>query len=201
MRDTAPSSHWRISAPRIACGAPDRRSPHFSTIATSHWLPPKASRYTPPPKPYLPFGSNPSPPPPPPILPYAPDSLLSPPPFIPARAFWTLPVTLPVTHTFHFGSPSTAYTGPVIHCLPPCSFRPSSVPQTSVSPGLLIPSAFYTPLPTTTSLPHPHPYLTHKTPPTLTHWWFSTWGAQSHHPTDGSPPLTHQPINLHLPTP
>ena len=51
-------------------------------------------------------------------------------PFIPDRAFWTIPVTLPVTHTFHFGSPSTAYTGPVIHCLPPChSVRhPSSRP-------------------------------------------------------------------------
>ena len=44
-------------------------------------------------------------------------------------------------------------------------------------------------------------YLTHKTPPTLTYWWFSTWGAQPHHPTDRSPPLMHQPINLHLPTP
>ena len=42
-------------------------------------------------------------------------------------------------------------------------------------------------------------YLTHTTPPTLTHWWFSTWGAQHRHPTDGSLPLTHQPINLHPP--
>ena len=57
------------------------------------------------------------------------------------------------------------------------------------------------PLPSTNS---PTPlYLRHKTPPTctLTHWWFSMWGAQPRHPTDGSPPLTHQPINLHLPTP
>ena len=29
----------------------------------------------------------------------------------------------------------------------------------------------------------------------MTHWWFSTWGAQPRHPTDGSPPLTHQPID------
>ena len=72
---------------------------------------------------------------------------------------------------------------------PPCPFRPSSILQTSVGPGLLMPSAFYTP-------PALY-YLTHKTPPTLTHWWFSTWGAQPRHPTDGSLPLTHHPINLH----
>ena len=30
---------------RCVCGAPDRRSPHSSTIATSHWLHPKVSRY------------------------------------------------------------------------------------------------------------------------------------------------------------
>ena len=65
-----------------------------------------------------------------PLLPYAPDSLLPLPPFIPARPFWTLPVTLRVKHTFHFGSPSTAYTGPVIHCLPrvPSVRHPSSRP-------------------------------------------------------------------------
>ena len=44
-----------------------------------------------------------------PLLPYAPDFLLPPSPFIRARAFWTLPVTLPVNHTFHFGSPPTTY--------------------------------------------------------------------------------------------
>ena len=130
-----------------------------------------------------------------PLLPYAPDSLL---PFIPARAFWTLQAALPVNHTFCFSSPSTAYTCLVIDCPPPCLSHPSSVLQTSVGPGLLIPSAFYPP--PSTNPPNPL-YLTHKTPPTLTHWWFSTWRAQSRHPTDGPPPLMHQPINLHLPSP
>ena len=55
-----------------------------------------------------------------PLLPYGLDSLLPPSPFIPAQAFLTFPVALPVNHTFQFGSPSTAYTGPVIHCLPSC---------------------------------------------------------------------------------
>ena len=34
----------------------------------------------------------------------------------------------PISHTFHFCSPSTTYTGPVIHCLPPCPFHPTSRP-------------------------------------------------------------------------
>ena len=135
-----------------------------------------------------------------PLLPYAPDSLLPLPPLHPDRAFWTLPVTLPVNHTFHFGSPSTAYTGPVIHCLPvplPSVIRPPDQcrPRTPYPFHILHPPAFNYP-------PPPTPlYLTHKTPPTLTHWWLSTWGAQPRHPTDRSPPLTHQPIDLHLPTP
>ena len=144
------------------------QSTSFPTNPVAILLPPGP---TPPP-----FGSNlsfpPPPPPPPPLLPYAPNSLLSPYPLLPARAFCTLPVALPVKHTFHFGSPSTAYTGPIIHCLPPCPFRPSSVLQTSVGPGLLIPTTFYTPLPS--NYPPTPLYLTHKAPPTLTHWWFST---------------------------
>ena len=110
----------------------------------------------------------------------------------------TLPFRFPV-HRLHWSRHSLS---------PPCPFRPSSIRQTSVGPVLLIPSAFYTPLPSTTPPPpppHTHTltplYLAHKTPPTLTHWWFSTWGAQPRHPTDRSPPLTHQPINLYLPTP
>ena len=43
--------------------------------------------------------------------------------------------------------------------------------------------------------------MEHTTPHTLAHWWFSTWGAQPPHPIDRSPPLTHQPINFHPPTP
>ena len=75
-----------------------------------------------------------------PLLPYAPSSLLPPPPFPPS----SLPVTLPVNHTFHFGSPSPPTLVPSF-TVSPCPFRPSSVLQTSVGPGLLIPSAFYTP--------------------------------------------------------
>ena len=109
------------------------------------FLPKSQSLYSSPkPCPPSPFGSNPSPLP---LLPYAPNSLL--PPFIPTRAFWTVQVAIPVNHTFRFDSPSTTYTGPIIHCLPPCPFCPSSFNQTSVGPGLLICSAFYTPLPST----------------------------------------------------
>ena len=56
-----------------------------------------------------------------------------------------------VNGTFRFSSSSAAYIGLVIDCLPPCPFRPLSVLQTSVSPGLLIPSAF--------SPQTPHPAL------------------------------------------
>ena len=70
--------------------------------------------------------------------------------------------------------------------VPIVPFHPSSVLQTSVDPGLLIPSAFYTPPPPLPSTnPHTTLYLAHTTPPTLTHWWFNTWGAQPHHPTIG----------------
>ena len=121
---------------------------------------PWASRYTPPPGPTPPFGSNPSSLP---LLSYAPSSPL--PPFIPTRAFWTLQVALPVNHTFRFDSPSTAYTGPIIHCLPPCPFRLSSVLQTSVGSGL-IPSAFYTP-PALNYPPYPPPHRPLPLPNTL----------------------------------
>ena len=117
---------------------------HYSNLPLASSL--SQSLYSPIPRPYPPFGSNSSS-----LHPttLCPDSLLPLLPVIPTRAFWALPVTLPVNHTFHFGSPPNAYTGPVIHCLPPCLFRPSSVLQTSAGPGLLIPSAFYTPLPST----------------------------------------------------
>ena len=77
-----------------------------------------------------------------PLLPYAPDSLLPPFPLHPGPGLQD-----PVNNTFRFGSLSTAYTGPVIHCPPLCPFRPSSILQTSVDPGLLITSAFYSPPP------------------------------------------------------
>ena len=70
----------------------------------------------------------------------------------------------------------------------PCSFCPPSVLQTSVGRGPLIPSAFYTP-PALNYPPYPL-YLTHKTPTTLTHWWFSTWGAEPRHLSDGSTRFT-----------
>ena len=82
-------------------------------------------------------------------------------------------------------------------CLPPCPFRPSSRPVWARYSRPLPDVTF--PLPS--SNPHTPLYLTQTTPPTLAHWWFSTWGAQPPHPTDGSPPLTHQPITLHLPAP
>ena len=130
---------------RIVRGAPDRRSPYFSTIATSHsisqslYFPPPP----PPPRPYPPpFGSNPSSPPPYYPMPSTPSSPL--PPFILARAFWTLPVTLPVNHT-SISVPRRPPTLVPSFTVSPYPFRPSSILQTSVGPGLLIPSAFYTP--------------------------------------------------------
>ena len=189
-------------------GAPDRRSPHFSTIATSHGFFPKPVAILLPQALPPSFGSKSVAPPPNYPMPPTPSSPL--PPFIPTRALWTLPVTLPVNRT----SISVLRPPPTLvqsFTVPPCPFRPSSIPQTSVGPGLLIPSAFYTP--PALNYPRPHPlYLTHKTPPTLIHWWFSTWGAHPRHPTDRSrgaqprhptdrSPLSHQPINLHLPTP
>ena len=80
-----------------------------------------------------------------PLLPYAPDSLLPPSPPSsrpgPSEPFqWhslstTLPFRFPV-HRLHWSHHSLS---------PPCPFRPSSIIQTSVGPGLLIPSEFYTP--------------------------------------------------------
>ena len=51
---------------------------HFSTIATSHWLPPWASRYTPPPGPNSPFVSNPLSLPPTTLCPRLPPPLFPP---------------------------------------------------------------------------------------------------------------------------
>ena len=53
---------------------------------------------------------------------------------------------------------------------PPCPFRPSSVLQTSVGPGLLIPSAFCTP----PAINYP-PY-----PPSTWHTWRHVCGAPDH---------------------
>ena len=118
------------------CGAPDRRSP-LAALAqppsdTTHVSVTKPLTPT---LPLLVLIQSPSP-----LLPYAPDSLLPPSPLHPGPGLQD-----PVNNTFRFGSLSTAYTGPVIHCPPLCPFCPSSVLQTSVDPGLLITSAFYTP--------------------------------------------------------
>ena len=143
-----------------------------------------------------PFGSNPSS-----LPPYYP---MPPTPSSPSPRFIPTGPSGPFQWHSLSTTPSISVPRPPPTLVPsftvsPCPFRPSSVLQTSVGPGLLIPSTFYTPLPSTNP---PTPlYLTHKTPPTLTHWWFSTWEAQPRHPTDRSPPLTHQPIDLHLPTP
>ena len=174
------------------CGAPDRRSPLAALgqppSDTTH-----VSVTKPRPPPCPPSGTNPVPLPPTTLCP---DSLLPPSPFHPGPGLQDpssvtpcqqhLPFRFPV-HRLHWSCHSLS---------PLCPFRPSSVLQTSVDPGLLIPSAFYTP-PALNYPPTPL-YLTHTTPPTLTHWWFSTRGAQPRHPTDGFLPLTHQPINLHL---
>ena len=128
------------------------------------------------PKPYPPFGSNPS---------YIPPTTLGPrlpPPLCPLHSGpgllgpSTPPAALPVDHTFRFGSPTIAYTGLLLSF----AVRPSSVLLTSVGPGFVIPSAFYTP----PALYYPLPplYIAHNTPPTLPHWWFGTWGAQPPRP-------------------
>ena len=137
--------------------------------------------------PYTTSGTNPVPPPPP----YYPMPLLPPPPFAPSS--WPGPSGPFKCHSL---STHLLFRFPVHrlyihwsrHSLSlPCSFCPSSVLWTSVGQGPLIPSAFYSPPALNYPPPPPYPlYLTHKTPTTLTHWWFSTWGAEPRHPSDGS---------------
>ena len=43
-------------------------------------------------------------------------------------------------------------------------------------------------------------YLTQRTPPTLTHWWFSMWRTQLPQSPERALPFMYQTINLHLPT-
>ena len=107
-----------------------------------------------------------------PLLPDAPHSLLPHSPLHPARAFWTFTVSS--------RAPSIRPPDQCKHRTPyPLHILHFPCPQ--LTPPL---------------------YLTHKTPPPIGGLVrFSTWGAQPRHPTDGSSPLTHQPINLHLPTP
>ena len=107
--------------------------PLASSLSQSLYSSPRP--YPPPP----PFGSNPSS-----LTPTTLCPLLPPSPFIPARAFCTLPVTLPVNHT-SISVPRPPPTVVPSFTSPPCPFRQSSILQTSVSPGLLIPCAFYTP--------------------------------------------------------
>ena len=144
-------------------GALDRRCPHFSTIATPTGFIPKpvATRPSrpappaqppsvlilPPPLPHYP------PPPPPPHYPMPPSS--QPGPSGPFK-WHSLSTTRSI---FSIPHPPLIHTGPIIHCLPPCPFRPSSVLQTSVGPGLLIPSVFYTPPPPCPHLCPPYPPL------------------------------------------
>ena len=178
MRGTAPSSHWPISAPHapthqfastkpltkhtlhsgldgIVRGGPDRRSPHFSTITTSHWLLPWASRYI-----LLPQAL---PPPPPSVLirrppPYYPMPSTPPyplPPFSHPQALRALLMVSPVEYHFRFGFIAPAYTGPVFHCLPVSPFRPSSVLLTSVGSTFIIPFCFFNTPPALRYPPYP----------------------------------------------
>ena len=122
-------------------GAPDRRSPHFSTVEqppSGFLLKPVAIVPPPPPLSVLIRRFSP-------LLPHAPDSPLSPSPLHPGRGLLDpssgtpcqphLPFRFPVHH-LHWSRHSLS---------PPCPFRPSSILHTSVGPRLLIPSAFYTP--------------------------------------------------------
>ena len=86
----------------------------------------------------------------------------------------------PVDHHFHSDFISPAYTGPVFHCLPLSPFHPSSVLLTSVGSTFVIPFCFLT-LPLPYASPPTPLYLSHKTPPILTHWKFSRGGAQPSH--------------------
>ena len=85
-----------------------------------------------------------------------------------ASAIGGLPMVSPVDHHFRSGFISLAYTGPAFHCPPLSTFPPSSVLLTSVGSAFVIPFCFQTfPLPYA-SPPTPL-YLSHKTPPILTH--------------------------------
>ena len=105
-----------------------------------------------------------------------------------------LPFQFPV-HRLHWSRHSLSLPLP-----PPSVIRPPDQcrPRTPYPLRIVHPPP---PPPPPSTIPPTPLYLTHKTPPTLTHWWVSTWGAQPRHPTYGSQPLTHQPITLHLPTP
>ena len=87
----------------------------------------------------------------------------------------------------------------MVPSLPPTPLPSVLHPPDQCRPGNLCPfRILHSPCPHLT----PNPLCpTHTTPPTLAHWWFSTRGTQSPHPTDGSLPLMHQTINLHPPTP
>ena len=138
--------------------------------------------------------------PPPPLLPYALDSLLPLPPSYRHRPSGPLCLHFPVSHKFHFYSHTIAYTGvPSLTATPTTPFPYVLHHPDQCRPGTLGPFSISLPLalvdPTTPF------YLRHITPPTLAYWCFSTWGTQPPHPIHKSPPLMHQPINLHLPTP
>ena len=147
-----------------------------NTICCSNYLCPR-------PPPYPASVINPPHPTPPPPPPHYPMPRLPPPPFSPSSRpepsgpfkRYSLSTTPSVSVPCPPPTLVLSFTVPIV------PFHPSSVLQTSVDPGLLIPSAFYTPPPSTN--PHTTLYLAHTTSPTLTHWWFNTWGAQPHHPT------------------
>ena len=140
-------------------GAPDRRSPHFSTITTSHWLPPQASRYIPPPRPYPTFdSSNPSCFPPTTLCP---DSL-PPGPFQWHSLSTTpcqprLPFRFPV-HRLHWSRHSLSLAVPLPSVIrPPDQCRPRTPYPLRVLPP--------PPTPTPPPTPHPQPQPPHPHPP------------------------------------
>ena len=85
-------------------------------------------------------------------------------------------------------------------------YVPQSPPDHPSSSRPVYARCFWPPIPLTfphalVYTPFPSLYLTQTTPPSLNHWWFSMRTTQLLHSHEKSPSLTHQPINLHLPTP
>ena len=146
----------------IVRGAPDRRSPHFSTITTSHRPPPPSQSLHSSPKALPPFGFQSVVPPPYYPMPPTTSSPLPPSPRPePSGPFqWHspcqphLPFRFPVNR-LHWSRHSLSPPMPLLSVIrPPDQYRPRTPYRLRI---------LHSPCP---QLP---PHLTHKTPPTLTH--------------------------------
>ena len=154
------SEHRQFNSPRLVKREAGFPNPRRALIGSNQLWRVNDSPY------YREYSSPTALPPPPlsvlirrpsPLLPYAPDSLLPPTPFHTGPGLLDPSSDTPCQPHFPFRFPVHRLHWSRHSLSPPCPFHPSSVLQTSVGPGLLIPSAFYTPPPPP---PPPCPQLT-----------------------------------------